>query len=61
MRLMPTYIYLYGEKGNLEACEKYAALDCIECGACTYVCPGKLPLVQGIRSAKQRILNARRK
>ena len=61
MRLMPTYIYLYGEKGNLEACEKYDALDCIECGACTYVCPGKLPLVQGIRSAKQRILNARRK
>lgn len=61
MHLMPTYLYLYGEKGNLEACEKYDALDCIECGACTYVCPGKLPLVQGIRSAKQRILNARRK
>ena len=34
---------------------------CIECGACTYVCPGKLPLVQGIRSAKQLALNARRK
>lgn len=61
MHLMPTYLYLYGERGNLEACEKYDALDCIECGACTYVCPGKLPLVQGIRSAKQRILNARRK
>ena len=61
MHLMPTYLYLYGERGNLEACEKYDALDCIECGACTYVCPGKLPLVQGIRSAKQHILNARRK
>lgn len=61
MNLMPTYIYLYGERDNIEACEKYDALDCIECGACTYVCPGKLPLVQGIRVAKQRILNARRK
>lgn len=61
MRLMPTYLYLYQQKGNLEACEKYDALDCIECGACTYVCPGKLPLVQGIRSAKQQILSARRK
>lgn len=61
MHLMPTYIYLYGEKENTEACEKYDALDCIECGACTYVCPGKLPLVQGIKVAKQRILDARRK
>lgn len=61
MNLMPTYLYLYGEKGNVEACEKYDALDCIECGACTFICPGKLPLVQGIRSAKQLVLNARRK
>ncbi len=61
MNLAPTYLYLYGQKGNIEACEKYDVLDCIECGACTYVCPGKLPLVQGIRSAKQLALNARRK
>lgn len=61
MNLMPTYLYLYGERGNVEACEKYDALDCIECGACTFICPGKLPLVQGIRSAKQLVLNARRK
>ena len=61
MNLAPTYLYLYGQKANIEACEKYDVLDCIECGACTYVCPGKLPLVQGIRSAKQLALNARRK
>ena len=49
------------EKHNLAGCERYRALDCVECGACTYVCPAKIPLVQGIRAAKQRVLDARRK
>ena len=25
---------------------------CIECGVCSYVCPSKLPLLQGIRALK---------
>ena len=29
MNLAPTYLYLYGQKGNIEACEKYDELDCI--------------------------------
>ena len=61
MHLLPTYIYMCSEKGEIADLEHYDALDCIECGACTYVCPAKLPLVQGIRVAKQRVMDARRK
>ena len=63
MRLMPTYLATCTPRpAALDAVRApMASLDCIECGACTYVCPGKLPLVQGIRSAKQQILSARRK
>ena len=41
--------------------EYYNTLDCIQCGACTYVCPAKLPLMQGILVAKQRVMDARKK
>ncbi len=61
MRLLPTYIYQCHKKGTVADLEKYNALDCIECGACTYVCPAKIPLVHGIRVAKQRVQDARRK
>ena len=61
MRLMPTQIYQHYEKGDIAGCERYRALDCVECGACTYVCPAKIPLVQGIRAGKQRVMDARRK
>jgi electron transport complex protein RnfC len=26
--------------------------DCFECGACSYVCPSHIPLVQQFRAAK---------
>ena len=56
MRLQPLYIRLYGEKGEYEYCEKKLNVrDCIECGACSYKCPGHLPLVQSIRFVKQRL------
>ena len=33
--------------------------DCIECGACSYVCPSNIPLVQYYRAAKGEIRQAR--
>jgi electron transport complex protein RnfC len=30
-------------------------MDCLECGACAYVCPAKRPLVQHNRRAKAEI------
>ena len=33
--------------------------DCIECGACSFVCPSVIPLVQDYRASKQRIRHKR--
>jgi electron transport complex protein RnfC len=30
----------------------YNLMDCFECGACSYVCPAHIPLVQRFRGAK---------
>ena len=61
MQLVPTYIYQSVMAGNMDECKTYNPLDCIECGVCSYICPAKLPLTQGIRVAKQKILAANRK
>ena len=58
---MPTYIYHHSEKKNVASLESYNTMDCIECGACTYVCPAKLPLVQGIRAGKHQIISSQKK
>lgn len=61
MRLMPALLAAYSEKGNYNECEKLGALSCVECGCCTFVCPGKVPIVQYIRNAKSAINDARRR
>ena len=61
MHLLPTYIYQCSSKGEVADLEYYNTLDCIQCGACTYNCPAKLPLMQGILVAKQRVMDARKK
>jgi electron transport complex protein RnfC len=33
--------------------EEFHLMDCFECGACTYVCPSHIPLVQYFRMAKK--------
>ncbi len=55
MFIYPTLIAQYGERGRLEEAEKYGALVCHECGACTYACPSHIPLMQWIRRAKSDI------
>ena len=61
VRLMPTYLYQASQKGTVADMEEFNALDCIECGSCSSVCPAKLPLVQGIRCAKQLVMEERKK
>ena len=55
MRLTPNYIGLYSSTGEYDKCASLSAMDCIECGCCAYTCPAKLPLLQYIRVAKQKI------
>ena len=47
-------------KGNWEAFrDQLHGMDYIECGACTYTCPARLPLTHAFRLGKQQVNNAR--
>ena len=53
MNLMPTSIDMMARSKDIDGLARFHAMDCIECGCCSYVCPSKRFLVQGIRSGKQ--------
>jgi electron transport complex protein RnfC len=60
--LMPISLYHYSRSLNYDqAVEAYGLFDCIECGCCSYVCPGRLPLMESIKHAKAEINNKRQK
>jgi len=45
----------YSKAGEFDKAEHLNLFDCIECGACSYVCPSSIPLVQYYRAAKGEI------
>jgi electron transport complex protein RnfC len=49
-----------GEKDLFERMEEEKAMDCIECGSCSYICPANRPLLDYIRYGKVRINRIRR-
>lgn len=55
MKLLPLYLYMYEQKNDYEAMEKYHITDCIECGACTYACPARLHLTHSCRAGKAKL------
>jgi electron transport complex protein RnfC len=61
MYLQPLYLSLFSQKEDMEACEKYDVMSCVECGCCQYICPASVPVVQSIKTAKGRILENRMK
>ena len=60
MNLMPTTIAAYARRDLVVETEEYCAMDCIECGSCSYVCPACIPLVQSIRHGKAAVLARKR-
>jgi len=38
---------------------QYHAMDCVECGACTFSCPSGIPIVQLIKVGKMEIRKAK--
>jgi electron transport complex protein RnfC len=52
MQLLSGTISCYVENGNYELAGKHHIMDCIECGACAFACPGHRPLIQHIRRGK---------
>lgn len=55
MNLLPIYMYMREQKGDMPELEKLRITDCIECGCCSYTCPGRLYLVQSFRTGKQKL------
>jgi len=56
MQLMPTLITQFAQKDEFDKAGEYFALDCYECGVCSYVCPSKIPLVHWIKYAKNELM-----
>ena len=61
MQLVPSYIVQYIKENKYEKAEQLHMEDCIECGCCSFKCPAKIPLIQYIRSGKQRVNESKRK
>ena len=55
MSLQPLYLYRFEQAGDLTALRRLNLTDCIECGCCAYVCPGRLPLVESFRAGKRAV------
>ncbi|MDG5817010.1 electron transport complex subunit RsxC [Chitinispirillales bacterium ANBcel5] len=55
MKLIPSRICKYAEKGKLDDAAEWNLMDCMECGSCTYTCPSKINLVHYIRLGKYQI------
>src|SRR5690606_28123447 len=56
--LLPQQLYWYARAEDTEKLQAYNLFDCIECGACSWVCPSNIPLVQYYRAAKGSIRHA---
>ena len=55
MGLEPYLLMTVTEKQNYEKVEEERALDCIECGSCSYTCPATRPLLDYIRLGKSEV------
>jgi electron transport complex protein RnfC len=55
MKLQPSLIGIYIEKGHYEDAKEYNLMDCFECGSCTFVCPANRPMVQWVKKAKKEL------
>lgn len=59
MQLSPAELSLFIEADDLEGAEELALMDCLECGACAYICPACRPLVHHMRRGKAEVLAKR--
>jgi len=50
--LLPQQLLWFSKSEEFDKAEQHHLNDCIECGACAYVCPSNIPLVQYYRYAK---------
>jgi Na+-translocating ferredoxin:NAD+ oxidoreductase subunit C len=58
--LLPLTMNQYILRADYESAEKYHVMDCIECGACSYICPSNRYLTQSFKLGKMQILKQRK-
>ncbi|MDR0556614.1 MAG: electron transport complex subunit RsxC [Treponema sp.] len=58
-RLSPVLMNIALNTGDLDEAVRAGLMDCIECGACAYICPARIKLTQRFRVGKQ-LLRAKR-
>ncbi len=51
--LQPVRINMAEKTKNIDSLNKLCINDCIECGLCTYICPSKIDVTEGVRRAKR--------
>lgn len=56
--LEPDQVSIRVERSRTLETEMYGAIDCYECGCCTYVCPSGRPLLQFMQVAKSALRRA---
>ena len=61
MRLQPLYLYRFTNAQRVDELQRLNVLDCIECGCCSFTCPGKLPLTETFRTGKKLVREAMQK
>ncbi len=62
LNLLPQMMAQAAERKDYDRYEKKLyGLECVQCGACTFVCPAKRPLMQLFKQTKAEIMAAKRK
>jgi electron transport complex protein RnfC len=51
---MPNFLADYSQNDMFEKALSGGAMDCIECGICSYICPTRRELVHWIKLAKSK-------
>jgi electron transport complex protein RnfC len=60
MGLEPYLLMAMGQREMFDRLESEKAMDCIECGSCSYACPSSRPLLDYIRLGKSEVNKIRR-
>lgn len=61
MFLSPNFIVQSTKRAQWDKAEMWGALDCFECGCCSFECPAYIPHVQYVRKAKAEIAALKKK
>lgn len=52
MHLYPNQLSIYAEAELFDMLEKWNASDCMDCGICSYICPGQRPIADFVRKVQ---------